>query len=191
MANENSGALDEGAHQAGFHEVDSASDRASLDSQSPNATTTSRPLRIGFLVHDVSRMRRTLYDQAVKPLGITRSQWWALTNLSRQQPNGMVQGELARLMDLGKVALGGLIDRLEAGGYVERRLDRSDRRLRRVFITERGYEVIADMTSVAEEINGVVLKGISPERVKIAEDVLSEMKDNLRAELEPPVKVRS
>ena len=42
-------------------------------------------------------MRRTWYDQAVKPLGITRSQWWVLANLSRRQ-GGLTQTELAELL---------------------------------------------------------------------------------------------
>lgn len=64
-------------------------------------------VRIGFLVHDVSRMRRTLFDQAMKPLGITRSQWWVLSQLSRHTRTGMLQTDLARDLDVGKVTVGG------------------------------------------------------------------------------------
>ena len=38
--------------------------------------------RTGYLVHEVSRLRRQLYDQQSRHLGITRSQWWVLVNLS-------------------------------------------------------------------------------------------------------------
>jgi len=70
------------------------------------------PFRIGFLIHDVSRLRRTVVDKALRPLGITRSQWWVLANLARDDGTAMTQTELARVMDVGKVTLGGLIDRL-------------------------------------------------------------------------------
>jgi MarR family transcriptional regulator for hemolysin len=142
-------------------------------------------LRIGFLVHDVSRMRRTLFDQAVKPLGITRAQWWVLANLSRQEPEGMIQSDLARLLDVGKVTIGGLIDRLEASGHVERRADPVDRRIKRVFITDGGYEVIDKMRSVGRELNVVILKGIPLDQVHVAEEVMRQMKDNLREQLGP------
>jgi DNA-binding MarR family transcriptional regulator len=142
-------------------------------------------LRIGFLVHDVSRMRRTLFDQAVKPLGITRAQWWALANLSRQEPEGMIQSDLARLLDVGKVTIGGLIDRLEASGHVERRADPVDRRIKRVFITDRGYEVIDKMRSVGRELNVIILKGIPLDEVHVAEEVMHRMKENLREQLGP------
>src|SRR5215210_165820 len=76
----------------------------------------AKPFRFGFLIHDVSRMRRTLFDEEMKPLGITRSQWWALSALSRRN-DGMMQVDLAKLLEVGKVTVGGLIDRLEATGH--------------------------------------------------------------------------
>ena len=57
-------------------------------------------LRLGFLVHDVSRLRRRVVDKALKPLGVTRSQWWVLAFLSRS--DGMSQVALADELDLGK-----------------------------------------------------------------------------------------
>ena len=108
-------------------------------------TELSQDFRIGFLVHDVSRMRRTLFDQAMKPLGITRSQWWVLSQLSRHSREGMLQTELARDLDVGKVTVGGLIDRLEASGYVKRTPDASDRRAKRIVITEQGRVVLKQM----------------------------------------------
>ena len=34
--------------------------------------------RLGFLMHDVSRLRRGVFDEFMKPVGLTRSQWWIL-----------------------------------------------------------------------------------------------------------------
>lgn len=141
----------------------------------------AQQFRIGFLVHDVSRMRRTLFDQAMKPLGLTRAQWWVLANLSRNEEAGMIQTDLARNMDLGKVTLGGLIDRLEATDHVERRADPHDRRVKRIFITERGYQVLDRMQSVGKTLNGQILDGLTDAEVRASEEVLHRMKDNLRA----------
>lgn len=51
-----------------------ASDSTGESAPSSRPSAQSPQFRIGFLVHDVSRMRRTLFDQEMKPLGITRSQ---------------------------------------------------------------------------------------------------------------------
>lgn len=144
--------------------------------------------RIGFLVHDVSRMRRTLFDQEMKPLGITRSQWWVLAQLSRSigtgGDEGMLQTELARILDMGKAPMTGLIDRLEASGFVERRPDRLDRRAKRIVITERGHQVLDQMASVGKRLNKTILAGLSKDEVRTAEHVLALMKENIRGILE-------
>jgi len=140
--------------------------------------------RIGFLVHDVSRVRRTLFDNEMKPLGMTRSRWWVLAQLSRslnyKGVDGMLQTELAEIMEVGKVTVGGLIDHLEAAGYVERRPDPNDRRAKRVVITQKGHGILAQMSDVGSRLNVKVLDGIPAEHVRIAEDVLSKMKINIQ-----------
>ena len=78
-------------------------------------------LRLGYLIHDVSRLRRMMFDRALAPLGITRSQWWVLAFISRK--DGLPQTQLANELDVGKVAVGALIDRLESSGFVIRQAD--------------------------------------------------------------------
>lgn len=140
-------------------------------------------LRIGFLVHDVSRMRRTLFDQRLKDLNITRAQWSALAALSRCETEGSIQADLARELEVGKVTIGGLIDRLETSGIVERRGDPSDRRTRRVYITDKGFEIIEEMQSIGRELNSVIMRGLTLDQIHAAEDVLHTMKVNLREAL--------
>ena len=40
----------------------------------------------GYLVNDVARQMRTVYDRRVRSLGLTRSQWWVLNHLFRGGP---------------------------------------------------------------------------------------------------------
>jgi DNA-binding MarR family transcriptional regulator len=140
-----------------------------------------RPFRIGFLIHDVSRLRRTVVDKALKPLGVTRSQWWVLANLSRHNGEGMMQTELAKVMDVGKVTLGGLIDRLEVSGYVERQPDPVDRRAKRVVMTVKGTKLLSQIQKVAKKVNGEIMGGIASGDVVRAETVLHKMKQRLIA----------
>jgi DNA-binding MarR family transcriptional regulator len=136
-------------------------------------------IRIGFLIHDVSRLRRTAFDQRMKPLDITRSQWWVLSGVSRHGEDGITQTELANVLDLGKVALGGLIDRLEERGFVERRADADDRRINRVFLTRKGNTVLDQMAKIGMDMNAKVMKGISLTRQHLLARILHHMKENL------------
>ena len=141
----------------------------------------STQFRLGFLIHDVSRLRRTVFDKAMKPLGITRSQWWVLTNLSRNSSHEMMQTELANVLDIGKVALGGLLDRLEASGYIERRADPVDRRAKRIVMTRKGEKALVGMQSEAVKLNREMLRGVTAEEIRAGEDILLRMKKTLIA----------
>ena len=140
--------------------------------------------RIGFLVHDVSRLRQILFDQAMRPHGVTRAQWWTLAQLSRAGGEGMAQTELARHLGLGKVAVGGMIDRLEGGGLVARRIDAADRRINRIHVTPRGHAILDRMVAVGRRLNKVILDGVPAADLAVADQVLTRLRRNLRAALE-------
>jgi MarR family transcriptional regulator for hemolysin len=137
------------------------------------------PFRFGFLIHDVSRLRRTIMDKALRPLGVTRSQWWVLANLSRHNGVGMMQTELAKVMDVGKVTLGGLIDRLETSGLIKRLADPSDRRAKRVVMTPRGTKLLADIQTIGARVNSQIMTGIPRADIARAEELLYKIKQQL------------
>ena len=134
-------------------------------------------LRLGFLIHDVSRLRRSAFDRCLKPLSVTRSQWWVLAYLSRE--DGMTQSQLAEELDLGKVAVGGLIDRLEKSGLVRRDADATDRRVNRVFLEPRSKQLIRRMRKVSHRMNEQILSGLSDDRLGGTATTLDAMKRNL------------
>lgn len=134
-------------------------------------------LRFGYLIHDVSRLRRTIFDRWLAPSGITRSQWWVLAFLARQ--DGMPQTDLADQLDVGKVALGALIDRLEAAGFAERRPAPSDRRVKLVCLTQKGRELLRTLRRNSREFNQRILAGIAAEDVVAAIGTLGQIKRNL------------
>ena len=140
-------------------------------------------LRLGFLIHDVSRLRRSAFDRCLKPLSVTRSQWWVLAYLSRE--DGMTQSQLAEELDLGKVAVGGLIDRLEKSGLVRRDADPSDRRVNRVFLEPKSKQLIAKMRKVSHKMNGHILAGLNDAELERSATTLDAMKRNLLGYLQP------
>ena len=144
---------------------------------SDDGTDEDWAIRLGFYIHDASRLRRIVYDTALKPLGVTRSQAWVIAYLSRK--DGMPQSDLAGQLDLGKVALGGLVDRLEAAGLVERRPDAEDRRVKRIFLSAEGRKVVSRMRKIAAATNEVILRGIPVAEVKAAAQTLRAVKANL------------
>ena len=133
--------------------------------------------RLGFLMHDVSRLRRSVFDEFMKPMAMTRSQWWIMAHLSRH--DGMIQSDLANVLDIGKAALGGLIDRLEASKFIERRADSNDRRVKRIYLTSKGTQIITEMRLRSHEMSERILEGLETDARHSLVDMLSLVKRNL------------
>ena len=136
-------------------------------------------LRLGYLIHDVSRLRRMMFDRALAPLGITRSQWWVLAFISRK--DGLPQTQLAHELDVGKVAVGALIDRLESSGFVIRQADPVDRRVKRVYVTKQARGFLEKLRKETDKFNARIDNGIDREQLEATSDTLLAMKRNLLA----------
>lgn len=135
-------------------------------------------LTLGFLVHDVSRMRRNIYDQIVRPLGFTRARWWVLAHLARD--DGMTQSDLAELLDVGRASLGDQLDSLEREGLIRRAAAPEDRRAKCVFLTASGHAVVRTLIQEERRFNCEVLKALSARDCGELIRLLSAMKVSLR-----------
>ncbi len=132
---------------------------------------------IGFLFHDVARFRSLVYDHFMQPYGLTRAQWRVLGTLLRK--DGLTQRELCDRIDIGAVTLSGLIDRLEARGWVERREDPKDRRVKRVWRTDQVKEIRNNMQRRTNELNEMALKGLNQKQIEELVSMLEVVKGNL------------
>ncbi len=131
----------------------------------------------GFLVNDVARLLRTTFDRRVRALGLTRSQWWVLTHLFRQ--DGITQSDLAEILDIEKATLGRLLDRMEAKDMVRRQTDDNDRRAKRVYLTAEVESSVQTMRTIAAEMRRDALFGLSRSDREQFVDSLITVKENL------------
>ena len=135
----------------------------------------------GFILHDVARLLRTTFDRRVRvqDLGLTRSQWWVLTHLFRN--DGVTQSELAELLDLEKASVGRLLDRLEVNGWIRRVADPEDRRAKRVYLAEAVEPPMKVMRKIASGVREDALSGLSAEERDQFVEILLTVKGNLLA----------
>ena len=137
------------------------------------------PEHVGYLIGDVSRMLRTVYDRRVEPLGLTRSQWRVLARVSREE--GCTQTELATVLEIEKPTLGRLLDRLEAKQWVERRADTTDARSKRLYLTPQAHPVLKEMYALADEVLDAAFAGLTRDEAQQLHDSLLTVKSNLGA----------
>jgi len=132
------------------------------------------------LLYDVARMIRRRADQLARLRGTTRAQWLVLAHLSRHP--GLSQSELASLVEVEPISVARLIDKLEARGLVERRLDPHDRRLRRLHLTPNARPLLEEVDTMRANLNAAVTEGLDPSSLACVSQVLQRMKANLAEE---------
>ena len=136
---------------------------------------------IGLLIHDVARLLRVLYDRQMASIGLTRSQWWLLTYLRFR--DGINQSELAVLMDIEKAPLSRLLDRMELKGWVERRADSRDRRIKNIFLSDNVKPIIESMREKAAAYRQDSLSILDTKDLNKLTDLLQSLKKDLSSNI--------
>ncbi|HRK17690.1 MAG TPA: MarR family transcriptional regulator [Hyphomicrobiaceae bacterium] len=103
---------------------------------------------IGYVIADVGRLLRTVFERRIRPFGLTRAQWIVIARLFRRP--GLNQSEIADLLEIEKATAGRLIDRMEVKGWIERRADKADRRMHRLHLTAKARRLHAQIWPIAE-----------------------------------------
>lgn len=114
-----------------------------------------------YLMHELSRLISVHFDRVMAQHQLTHSQWWALMHIFEQE--GATQSQLAAIMQLGRASAGSVIERLEAKGWVERRADPSDNRVRRVYLRDAAVPVFELMNEEGQKVFRTWLRDISRE----------------------------
>ncbi len=137
---------------------------------------------VGFLVSDAHRLVTAVVDQEMSSLGLTRSQLRVVLFLSRA--DGCTQVELAEKLEIGKVSIGGLLDRLEEKGLLERKSNPDDRRAKRVYLKPKIRTLYQPMQDIGEGLMDKLLAGLNDKERKQFSDYLLRLKQNCRTILE-------
>ncbi|WP_319825130.1 MarR family winged helix-turn-helix transcriptional regulator [Thalassovita sp.] len=138
--------------------------------------------RVGLIFQHVARLRARLFDQKLAPHGLTSAQVYALNYLVRE--DGLTQVELARRLNIGTVAVSGLIDRLEAAQWVVRRPDVRDRRSNRVWLTPAAEKMKKVLADAALAVNEAAMAGFTQAEVDQLLTLMHRMRQNLLATLQ-------
>ena len=132
---------------------------------------------IVFLVEEVPRKLRKVFDASTAKFGLSRTQWRAIAYLYRSP--GLTQTELARHLDLERASVGHVIDQLEKAEYVERRSIEGNRRVWTLHLLPRAIEILPSLRLEADAIYARLLSGISDREFAAIKTLLATMSGNL------------
>ena len=116
-----------------------------------------------FLLDVATRRITKFYNRRLRRFGITYNHLFILTCLWEQE--GVKVKELAKQLSLDSSSLTGHLDRMARAALVVRQHDPDDRRAVRVFLTEKGRHLMAQLEPIGEELKETLQHGVPPERV--------------------------
>jgi DNA-binding MarR family transcriptional regulator len=111
------------------------------------------------MVRTLGRIERRL-EQALNQHSLSISQFDIMATLGFEQ--GITQQELAERLLVTKGNICGMIDRMEASGWVERRSDPDDRRTNRLFLTRRGKTLLAQSAPGQHALLEEIMSALEP-----------------------------
>lgn len=76
-----------------------------------------------------------------------------------QKTEGLSNSELAEFLEMTPATLANKVKRMEKAGLVQRRRDPEDERVCRIYLTEKGRDLIDDLRCSMDEIEAVLLYG--------------------------------
>jgi MarR family transcriptional regulator, temperature-dependent positive regulator of motility len=130
----------------------------------------------GAVLTIVTRERFIFLNERLRPLGLTFGQFPVLMRLSHEQ--NIMQENLVRHFFLDKGTIARAARKLEAAGYISRIVDPDDRRAVRIFLTEKGEEIIPRLRAIEKEWARRVSNGLSAEEREQAESLMRRIARN-------------
>ena len=123
------------------------------------------------------RKIRSVFDDQAHDMGLTYARAQTILEVSRRE--GLSQTALAECLDIETPTLNRTLDGLEKLGFLERRLDPNDKRVRQIYLTAHARANADQIETFVQDLRAQVYKGISAQEIAQMQRVLDKMTANM------------
>jgi len=127
----------------------------------------------------VFAMRR-MYNLLATENGITQGIGYALTYIGRE---GIPATKIAPMMGMTSSSLSRLLKNMEDSGIIYRKPDKEDRRIVRIFLTDKGMDLKEKVKKVVFRFNKILLEQISKKDLEAFVRVNDIIKEQVKEEI--------
>ncbi len=126
-----------------------------------------------FLLGKAYQKAHSDFNKRLRPYGLTNMQHLVLEGLWYQ--NGMTATELSRLLILDKATLSGVLERMVDTGWVVKIPDPEDRRVQRLYTSEKADALKPQLVEQRQHSNREILQNLSPEERIVLKRLLRDL----------------
>lgn len=135
---------------------------------------------LGYLLNTSGKLTKKVLDNNLSKYNITTSQWAVLKLLDAKKQ--LTQTEIAKELLGDKATAGDVILRLCEKNYIEKSVNKVDKRMYVVRLTPKAKSVIADMETMANDVCKKALEGLDDNDIQILYKSLNQIINNLYKE---------
>ncbi|MFW6007167.1 MAG: MarR family winged helix-turn-helix transcriptional regulator [Halanaerobiales bacterium] len=137
------------------------------------------------IFHLLVKLCRSHYKKTHKlleELGLYRGQPPLLHLLWEKE--GRTQKELSDKLKTKPATIAKMVKRLEKEGFIEKKLDKDDKRLSRIYLTDKGKNIRKKVKEIENKIDNICVDGFTGEEKILLKRFLRNIIDNLSSEIE-------
>ncbi|MDP4266641.1 MAG: MarR family transcriptional regulator [Bacteroidota bacterium] len=143
-----------------------------------NASQMFNGQPLGRILAGIARTFLGLLNSNLSNLDIERN-YYALILIDKAK-DGITQQDLACQLGTDKVSVVRIIDYLSENGYVQRLLNKDDRRKYCLTLTDKAIKALPQIKKTLVEVTDKALNGLTSEEVEKFYEILSIIKNNLK-----------
>ena len=130
----------------------------------------------------IARALDSIANIEFKEYDLTRGQYLYLIWICENP--GIIQEKLAEMIKVDRTTASRAIKKLEANGFIEKRADAANRKIKRIFPTEKGKAISPNISRENEHSERVALQGLSEEEATVLSGLLQTVRKNVEGDWE-------
>ena len=130
----------------------------------------------------IARALDSISNIEFKEHDLTKGQYLYLVRICENP--GIIQEKLAEMIKVDRTTAARAIKKLEMKGFIERRDDEHNKKIKKLFPTEKGNEVFPFIKRENDHSNRVALEGLSDEEAEIIFKLLQRVRKNVEKDWE-------
>ena len=141
------------------------------------------PRHLGMRVRILSQTIHTAIDRKLTALGLTGQQSFVLRYLSEHKDEPVYARDIEKRFNLTHPTVSGIIQRLEAKGFLASEPESSDRRCKRVNLTPKAEECQKEIAQHIQSLERTMVRGMTDDEVLAFHRLLDLAYQNLSEEM--------
>ncbi len=121
--------------------------------------------KFGLIIRRISHAVKKDTDNYLKKWDLTMSQAMVLEYLNNTSSVDLTQRAIEQHFNLQHPTVSGILKRLEKNGFISTATSETDRRVKKIFMTEKALQIDTRAKEHQAETEELFVKGLSPEEI--------------------------